>query len=88
MAKSKHSGGEYYRYESGRYLREKLGSKRGCESYRTKTVKPGRKLLLCIQEGEGPRGGRTKAIALLRTKQTPKGAAHWRNARIKHMKRD
>ena len=76
----------YYRYETGKYLREKLGDKRGCEAYRTKTIKSGRKLLLCIKSSEGERGGRTKGIALLRTKSTPKGRAHWDDAEIKRMR--
>jgi len=75
-----------YRYETGEYVREKLGDRRGCEAYRVKTIKPGRKLLLCIESSEGERGGRTKAIALLRTKNTPKGRAYWSDAKIKRMR--
>ena len=75
-----------YRYETGKYVREKLGDRRGCEAYRVKTIKPGRKLLLCIESTEGERGGRTKSIALLRTKNTPKGRAYWDDAKIKRMR--
>jgi hypothetical protein len=75
-----------YRYETGKYVREKLGDKRGCEAYRVKPIKPGRKLLLCVKSSEGERGGRTKAIALLRTKNTSKGRAYWDDAKIKRMR--
>jgi hypothetical protein len=78
---------QYYRYETGKYLREKLGNRRGCTAYRIKPIKPGRKLLLCIKDSAGPRGGRTKAVALLRTRGTPKGRAYWDDAEVKHQKR-
>ena len=76
----------YYRYETGKYLREELGNRRGCVAYRVKNIKPGRKMLLCIKSSEGERGGRTKAIALMRTKNTPKGRARWNDAAIKRMR--
>lgn len=60
--------GDFYAYKGGEYVREKLGSKRGCIDYRYKRIKEGRLLLICIKDKEGPRGGKTKAIALLRDK--------------------
>jgi len=56
-------GGDFYRYSEGRYVRQKLGSKRGCRGYRLKEVKPGRKVLLCLTER-----GKTRAVSLLRDK--------------------
>lgn len=61
-------GEDLYAYKSGEYVREKLDDKRGCVDYRYKKIKPGRLLLLCIRDKEGKRGGKTKAIALLRDK--------------------
>jgi len=66
--------GNVYYYPHGEYVRELLidpeEEEKYCKDgeYRIKNIKPGRKLLLCIQKGEGPRGGRTKAVALLRHK--------------------
>jgi len=57
----------YFYKELGQYLRQKLGTKEGCVDYRFKEVKPGRLVLLCIRRKEGPRGGKTRAIALLRS---------------------
>ena len=61
-------GGKFYMYPTGRYVREKLASRRGCKDYRYVPVKgkPSRKVLICIRDKKGPRGGRTKAVALLR----------------------
>ena len=59
--------GEFYGYlKTGRYVRQKLNTRHGCVEYRIKEIKPGVKLLLCIRKGKGKRGGKTKAIALLR----------------------
>jgi len=59
---------ELYGYlRTGKYVRQELGTKHGCVEYRMKEVKPGVKILLCIKKKKGPRGGRTKAIALLRS---------------------
>lgn len=59
--------GEFYGYlKTGRYVRQKLSSDRGCKEYRIKPIKDGIKLLVCIKKKKGPRGGRTKAVALLR----------------------
>ena len=63
-------GGDFYMYPGGQYVREKLASDRGCKKYRIKEVKPGRKALLCIRGKKGPRGGRTKAVSLLRSLKT------------------
>ena len=81
--------GTQYRYKTGRYVREKLGSKRGCIAYRVVPVKgrKGRKVLVCIKRKEGPRGGRTKAIALLRDVSTSKGKRLAKRAKVKRMKR-
>lgn len=61
-------GGDFYMYPTGRYVREKLGSDKGCKDYRTVPVKgkPSRKVLVCIRKKKGPRGGKTKAVSLLR----------------------
>ena len=63
-------GKDFYMYPGGRYVREKLAPRRGCRSYRVKEVKPGRKVLLCVRSKKGPRGGRTKAVAMLRSLNT------------------
>ncbi len=62
--------GEVYYYPKGEYVREALGSERGCKkgAYRIKDLGNGRKLLLCIRKKKGPEGGKTKAVALLRDK--------------------
>jgi len=61
---------KYYRYKTGRYLRETLNEVDGsnCVGYRVIPVKnkTGRKLLLCIRKDKGKRGGKTIAVALLR----------------------
>jgi len=59
---------DFYFYKGGEYLRQKLDDKRGCKTYRIKYIKPGRRLLVCITDKRGPRGGTTKAVALLRDK--------------------
>ena len=81
--------GTIYRYKTGRYVREKLGSKKGCIAYRVVPVsgKPGRKVLICITRKRGPRGGRTKAISLLRSLKTKKGKKLAKIAKIKKEKR-
>ena len=60
--------GKFYGYlKTGKYVREELATRHGCsDKYRVKEVKPGVKILLCIREGKGKRGGRTKALAILR----------------------
>lgn len=80
----------FYRYKTGKYIREKLGTRHGCIGYRYKKLKKkGRLLLICIREKEGKRGGKTKAIALLRDTDTMK--AKWiikkHDIKIKKMKR-
>ncbi len=78
-----------YKYKTGKYVREKLGSKRGCVAYRVVDVphKPGRKVLVCITKKKGPRGGHTKAVALLRSLRTKKGKRLAKQAVIKTEKR-
>jgi len=44
-------------------------------------------VLVCITKKKGPRGGRTKAIALLRSVKTAKGARLAKEAKVKTMKR-
>lgn len=77
--------GSIYKYETGKYVREKLGSTSGCKGYRVVDVpnKPGRKVLICITNKKGERGGRTKAIALLRSIRTSKGKQLLKRAKIK-----
>ena len=60
--------GKFYGYlKTGKYVREELNDKRRCSGeYRIKEVKPGVKILLCITKKEGKRGGKTKALAILR----------------------
>lgn len=65
--------GTIYKYKTGKYVREKLGSTKGCKSYRVVPIKEGRKVLICVTSKRGPRGGKTKAIALLRSLRTKKG---------------
>jgi len=81
--------GAIYKYKTGKYVREKLGSKRGCIAYRVVPVpnKPGRKVLVCITAKKGPRGGRTKAISLLRSLKTKKGQRLAKVAKVKTVKR-
>jgi len=82
--------GEIYRYKTGKYVREKLGEKPpDTIGYRVIPVKgkPGRKILIAIRRKKGPRGGRTKAVALLRHIGTAKGRRLARVARVKTMKR-
>lgn len=80
--------GTIYKYETGKYVREKLGSKRGCKDYRIIPVpgKPGRKVLICITGKKGPRGGRTKAVTLLRSLRTEKGKQLAKRAIIKEQR--
>ncbi len=62
-------GKGFYAYTGGEYVRQKLATKHGCKDFRyIRLRKPGRLLLLCIRDKPGLRGGRTKAIALLRDK--------------------
>lgn len=80
--------GMIYKYKTGKYVREKLNDKKGCVAYRVKELKkPGRKLLVCITAKKGPRGGQTKAIALLRSLRTEKGKRLAKQAVIKKMKK-
>jgi len=82
--------GTIYRYRTGKYVREKLGDKpRDTIGYRVVPVpgKPGRKVLVAIRRKKGPRGGRTKAIALLRHIRTAKGRQLARRAKIKRAQR-
>jgi hypothetical protein len=62
--------GEYqYAYpKTGKTVRELLNDKRGCKDgeYRIKQVKKGVKILLCITEKQGKRGGHTKALSIIR----------------------
>ena len=59
--------GEFYIYKkSGQYVRQKLASRRGCVKYRYKEIKPGVLLLICVTKKKGKKGGKTKAVALLR----------------------
>jgi len=76
MASKRVRTGEHYQYPTGKYVREKLGDKPSdAIGYRVVPVKgkPGRKVLIAIRRKRGPQGGRTKAIALLRSKKTAKG---------------
>ena len=82
---------KYYRYKTGRYVREKLATRHGCTNqYRLVPVKGkvGRKVLICITKKKGKRGGRTKAIALLRDiKKVAKARKLLRVAKVKKMRR-
>lgn len=56
-----------YKYKTGEYIREKLAEKpKDAVGYRIVEVKPGVKVLVALTRRRGPRGGRTKAVALLR----------------------
>ena len=82
--------GTIYKYRTGKYVREKLGDKPpDTIGYRVIPVpgKPGRKVLIAIRRKRGPRGGRTKAVALLRHISTAKGRQLARRAKIKTAKR-
>jgi hypothetical protein len=82
--------GTIYRYRTGKYVREKLGDKpKDTIGYRVVPVpgKPGRKVLVAIRRKKGPRGGRTKAVALLRHIRTAKGRQLARRAKIKRAQR-
>lgn len=75
-----------YMYKTGKYVREKLGAKpRNAVGYRVVPVKgrPGRKVLVAITNKKGKRGGRTKAVALLRSLRTAKGKRLAKSAVIK-----
>jgi len=96
--KKKFGKEEFYFYKGGRYLRQKLATRHGCSGeYRIIPVKgkPSRKLLICITKKKGPRGGKTKVLALLRdikrTKKThdPKAnkALKWMKKKKKEMER-
>jgi len=56
-----------YVYTGGKYLRQELSSARGCKAYRVKTIDPQTKLLVCVTSKKGKRGGKTKAVAILRS---------------------
>ncbi|WP_340691090.1 hypothetical protein [Hydrogenobacter thermophilus] len=73
-----------YRYKTGKYVRQKLASKKGCVDYKIIRVKkrPGRKLLICITKS-----GKTKAVALLRALWTTKGRRQKYRAKVKRLKR-
>lgn len=58
--------GEFYAYKGGQYVRQELNNDRGCVDYRIKEVKPKTKILICITNKKGKRGGSTKAVSLLR----------------------
>jgi hypothetical protein len=82
--------GTIYRYRTGKYVREKLGDKpKDTIGYRVVPVpgKPGRRVLVAIRRKKGPRGGRTKAVALLRHIRTAKGRQLARRAKIKRAQR-
>jgi hypothetical protein len=82
--------GTIYKYRTGKYVREKLGDKPpDAVGYRVVPVpgKPGRKVLVAIRRKKGPRGGRTKAVALLRHVSTSKGRQLARRAKVKRAKR-
>jgi len=49
--------------------------------------KKGRKVLVCITRKKGPRGGRTKAVALLRSLSTAKGKRLAKRAKVKRERR-
>lgn len=51
----------YLYLRSGEYVRQKLASRRGCETYRMVTPKTGRRILICRTKD-----GRWKAISILR----------------------
>ncbi len=78
--------GTIYKYKTGKYIREKLGSTKGCADYRVIPVekKPGRKVLICVTKKKGPKGGRTKAVSLLRSLRTKKGKALAKKAIVKN----
>ena len=77
-----------YAYPYGEYVRQKLGTKHGCVKYRyIRLKKPGRLLLICIRNKEGKRGGRTKAIALLRDKDVDLRAFKGRMGIVRAIKR-
>lgn len=78
-----------YKYKTGKYVREKLGNKpREAVGYRVVPVKgkSGRKVLVAITRKKGERGGRTKAVALLRSVKTAKGKRLAKRAKIKRAK--
>jgi hypothetical protein len=82
--------GTIYRYRTGKYVREKLGDKpKDAIGYRVVPVpgKPGRKVLVAIRRKKGSRGGRTKAVALLRHIRTAQGRQLARRAKIKQAQR-
>jgi hypothetical protein len=61
--------GCFYKYKEGEYVREVLNTNdKDCKEYRYVKVphKPGRLVLVCVTDKKGPRGGKTKALALLR----------------------
>lgn len=74
-----------YKYRTGKYVRERLGEPpKDTIGYRVVPVpgKPGRKVLVAIRRKRGPRGGRTKAVALLRSLRTAKGRQLAKRAKI------
>lgn len=79
-----------YKYRTGKYVREKLGEEPAdTVGYRVVPVpgKPGRKVLVALRRKKGPRGGRTKAVALLRSTKTAKGRQLAKRAKVVRAKR-
>ena len=79
MAKRKVIGrrkkiGDTYEYPGGKYKRKKVGGTKGVTAYRTIKVKgkEEEKILIGIKKKKGPRGGKTKAVALLKPKTKKK----------------
>jgi len=89
--KKKIGDDEFYFYKGGKYLRQKLATRHGCTGeYRIIPVKgkPSRKLLICIRKKKGPRGGKTKVLALLRDiRRTKKTHDPDANKALKWMKK-
>lgn len=60
--------GLFYAYKGGEYVRQQLNNDNGCVDYRVKKIKDKTKILICITNKKGKRGGNTKAVSLLRHK--------------------
>lgn len=78
MAKGRIKKGTTYKYPTGEYVREKIGDKPAdAIGYRVVPVpgRPGRKILIALTRKRGPRGGRSKAVAILRRVGTTKKRA-------------
>jgi len=71
---SKKKVGDIYKYKGWKYVRQVLSKPKNCKTYRVIPVKkkPWRKILVCITKKAWPRGGHTKAVALLRSVKTKK----------------